>query len=80
MVVSKNHLPFDVLSDVGAKVIREYGLIYHDPIGRGDIALPANFLLDQNGRVAWRWLAKGVQDRADPADVLDAINKLLGKH
>ena len=76
-MVEGNELPFDILSDENAETITAYGLLFHEPLGRGDIALPANFLVDRDGKVAWRWIAKRVQDRADPAAVLAAVEQLL---
>lgn len=76
-VVDKNKLPFDILSDADRSVIRAYGLTFHDPYGKGEISLPANFLIDREGRVAWRYLPRLVQDRADPAAVLREVDRLL---
>ncbi len=76
-VVEQNALAFDVLSDEGAVAITEYGLLFHEPMGRGDIALPANFLVDTDGKVAWKWVAGRVQDRADSDVVLAAVKRLL---
>lgn len=78
-VVELHHLPFDILSDQDAKVITQLGLLHHAPMGHDrDIALPANFLIDKDGKVVWRHVAASVQDRADPADVLEEVRKLPG--
>ena len=75
-VVEHNHLPFDILSDQGAKVVTQLGLLHHAPMGRGDISLPANFLIDKNGRIVWRHIADYVQNRPDPSGVREQVAKL----
>lgn len=76
-VVERYKIPFDIVSDEGAKVIKQYGLLFHEPMGRGEIALPANFLIDKNGKVAWRYISSHVQLRVDPAETMAEIEKLL---
>lgn len=76
-VVEKHALPFDLLCDTEIRVIREYGLQFREPFRDIDIALPANFLVDREGRIAWSWIAGSVQDRADPAVVRLEVDKLL---
>lgn len=75
-VVEHNHLPFDILSDEGAKVVTQMGLLHHEKMQKKDIALPASFLIDKNGKIAWRHVAGYVQDRPDPADVREEVRKL----
>lgn len=76
-VVERYKIPFDIVSDEGAKVIKQYGLLFHEPMGRGDIALPANFLFDKNGIVVWRYISTHVQLRVDPAETMAEVEKLL---
>lgn len=66
-------LKFPLLSDVDAKVIRDYGLLHRGggPDG-GDVSLPANFLVGADGRILWRRVAGRVQDRLDPQEILKA--------
>ena len=75
-VVDHNKLPFDILSDQGAKLVTQLGLLHHEPMGRGDIAIPANFLMDKSGRIVWRHIATYVQDRADPDDIKAEVARL----
>lgn len=73
----KNKLPFNILSDEKLVTISAYGLLFHEPMRKTDIALPANFLLNRSGKIAWKWIAPRVQDRVD-ASVVDAeVVKLL---
>ncbi len=75
-VVESQQLSFKILSDPGARVIREYGLLFKG-MGLVDtgIAIPAQFLLDRDRRILWRHVATRVPDRADPEDVLQAVHK-----
>ncbi len=74
--VEKHKIPFDILSDADHKVITAYGLV-HNEMGRGDIAHPANFLIDKDGRVAWRYISTHVQDRVDPDVVMKQVRRLI---
>lgn len=73
----KNELPFDVLCDVRLEAINAYGLKHHEPFHNLDVSLPANILIDREGRIAWMHVATMVQDRMDPAEVLKQVNKLV---
>ncbi|MCC7292436.1 MAG: redoxin domain-containing protein [Phycisphaerales bacterium] len=75
-VVEKFSLAFPILSDSQRSVIRQYGLLHEkgSPTGE-DIAIPAAFLVDRDGRVLWRHVAQRIQDRVDPQAVLDEVKK-----
>lgn len=78
-VKEKNSLKFDILSDAKSEVIKAYGLHFREPMRDIDIALPANFLIDKEGKIAWQWIAPRVQDRADPAVVAEEVAELVNK-
>jgi peroxiredoxin len=69
--------PFPLLSDSKMHVIRRYGVLHPGagPKG-GDIARPAEFLLDSNGIVRWVNLTENIAVRARPEQALDALNQL----
>ncbi len=70
-------MPFDVLCDVRLEAIRAYGLFHHEPFHDLDVSLPANILIDRDGRVAWMHIATSIQDRMDPNEVLKQVQRLL---
>ncbi len=76
-VVESLGLPFRILADTGREVVRRYGLLHAGggPDG-SDIAVPAMFLLRPDGSVAWRHVARRIQDRADPAEVVEQVARL----
>ncbi len=79
-VVRRNSLPFAILSDADAEVIRKYGLLHTGGGERGeDIAIPAHLLLDREGRVVWRRVAARIQDRPDPQEIIAAIRSNFAK-
>ena len=79
-VVSKNSLNFSILSDVDREVIRLYGLFHAKGAPDGsDIAIPAMFLVDREGRIVWRRVSSRIQDRADPQVVLAKIAEWMGR-
>lgn len=53
---------FTVLSDPGAKVIRQYGLLHGEGHGESDIALRTTLLVDPDGRERWRRVSRSVPD------------------
>ena len=75
-LAESQQLSFQVLSDPGARLIREYGLL-HQGLGLGEmgIAVPAQFLLDQDRHILWRHVAHRVTNRSDPGVVLRVILK-----
>ncbi len=75
-VRDNNDLPFDILSDSKLEAIKAYGLLFHEPARDIDIALPANFLINRNGKTVWQWIPGRVQDRVDPAIVAEEVDKL----
>lgn len=79
-VKEKNGLPFDILGDEKLEVISAYGLLFHEPMRNTDIALPANFLLDREGKIVWKWISPRVQDRVDPSVVEAEVEKLLNSN
>jgi peroxiredoxin len=69
---------FPLLSDPNAKVIRRYDVLHPGAGPKGaDIARPAEFLIDSNGRVVrWVNLTDNIAVRARPEQVLEALNQL----
>ena len=68
---------FIFLSDPKAEVIRLYGVLH--PGARqdgGDIARPAEFLVDSSGAVRWRNLTDSILTRLRPETALSAIDSL----
>ncbi len=68
---------FTFLSDPNAEVIRRYDVV-HKGAGKngGDIARPAEFLVDRSGTVRWVNLTEDVRVRARPEQMLEAARAL----
>jgi peroxiredoxin len=64
---------FTILSDPGAKVIRQYGLLHAGGKGDTDIALRTTLLIDETGVEQWRRVSESVTDIPKAADVLGRI-------
>jgi peroxiredoxin len=73
----KRGYTFTLLSDPKAEAIRRYDVLHPGagPKG-GDIARPAEFLIDPNGIVRWVNLTENIAVRARPEQVLDAFNQI----
>src|SRR5271168_4804645 len=64
---------FVVLSDPGARVIREYGLLHAHGKGDNDIAIRTTFVIDENGRERWRKVSTTVPTIPKAAEVLQQL-------
>ncbi len=73
----QHEITMPILSDPDLTVIGAYGLIHEKAKGDQDLAKPANFLIDADGKIVWSWIAQRVQDRADPAEVERQVHQLL---
>ena len=71
-IVERYGLTFPVLSDVGGDTLRAFGVVHEhgNPIDGSDIARPATFVLDREGRIVWRDLTQNWRIRPRPADLL----------
>lgn len=77
-VVSRNDLPFPILSDAERTVIHAYGIVHENggPDG-ADIAIPTYVLIDSTGRIRWKRSARQLQDRPAPEEVLSIVRERL---
>jgi peroxiredoxin len=73
----EEELPFRILSARGIPVLADYGL-EHEGAGPGGetIAVPAQVLVAQDGRVVWEHVARRIPDRAAPSETLEALGLL----
>ncbi len=72
--VGKMGWTYTFLSDPGAKVIRNYGLL-HVVSKEQQIARPGEFLVDPTGTVRWRDLTEDLRVRARPESVIAAFDQ-----
>jgi len=75
-VTTRQKLGYDILSDEKVEVIRALGLFFHESTMDKDTTIPAHYLIDRTGRVAWRWIARKTHDRPDPKDVIAIVEGL----
>lgn len=64
-----------ILSDPGAKVIREYGLLHPKGHMDEDIALRATLILDENGIEVYRKVSSSVPDIRTADEILAELKK-----
>src|SRR5216684_2974520 len=64
---------FVILSDPGAQVIRQYGLLHQHGKGDIDIALRTTFVIDENGRERWRKVSATIPEIPKAAEVLQQL-------
>jgi peroxiredoxin len=76
--IAKMGFTFTFLSDPKAEVIRRYDLFHVTGGQGGDIARPAEFLIDPSGTVRWVALTDNYWVRARPETVLAEFDRLNG--
>ena len=90
----KEELRFQVLSDVGNAVARDYGVVfeltegvkanYEQAFGlsryngddSGELPLAATYVIGRDGVIRWAFLDADYRNRAEPADVIEALDRL----
>jgi peroxiredoxin len=66
---------FPILSDAKDDVIRRWDLVHpRAGVDGADIARPAEFLIDSNGKIVWVNLTEDYRVRARPQQVLKAFD------
>ena len=82
--VEKNALKFEVLSDLGQKVGRAFGLVYefteeaqpgYPRFQSGSLPVSATYVVDHDGSIIYAYTDVDYRDRADPRDVLQVLTK-----
>lgn len=74
--VAKMGWTYAFLSDPHAEVIRRYDLLHPDGGEAGDIARPAEFLIDPGGTIRWTDVTENYWVRARPETVLETFDQL----
>ncbi len=69
---------FAILSDPGARVIRQFGLLHAAGAGGQDIALRTTLLVDPSGVEKWRRISESVPDIPTIDETLAKIKEAQG--
>ncbi|WP_447038865.1 peroxiredoxin-like family protein [Streptomyces sp. DSM 118878] len=96
-LTEKEGLGFDVLSDLGSDVAKQYGIAFDlsDELGAlynrlgfelhrvngghaRTLPLPATYVIDPAGAVRWAFVDADYSVRAEPSDILAALDSLAG--
>jgi len=77
----KSGVDYDILYDENLAMARHIGLIHEGaiPIKDIDLATPATFLFDADGKVLWSYVSKNYRIRPDTIDLLVAAEEHLGR-
>ena len=76
----KSGVDYDILYDENLAMARHMGLIHKDaiPIKGIDLATPATFLFDANGKLLWSYVSTNYRIRPDTIDLLVAAEEHFG--
>ncbi len=77
-IVKKLDLSFPILSDPDLKVIDQFGLRHEGGMMGSDIARPAVYLLNGEGKIVWQELTDNWRVRVRPSTIIDVIGEKLG--
>lgn len=72
-IVDRVGIPFPILYDSAADLVREYGV--YDLLGDG-LAAPSTFVIDTGGVVRWSHVGRRTSDRASAQEILDQLQQL----
>ena len=72
-MVGRRGFEFSVLADPELRVIDAYGLRHTNGGIEGDVARPAVFVLDREGRIVWRDFTENWRVRVRPEAVLEPV-------
>ena len=72
-MVKKVGLEYPILSDPDLKVINAFGVLHEGGMMGKDIARPAIFVLDEQGRVIWKDITDNYRVRVRPSTIIDVI-------
>ena len=92
---SKNEIKFDLLSDPGHEIAKQFGLVYdldskvaqqlkksgidlaqYQGDDKADLSVPATYLVNKDGKIAFSFVDADYRKRAEPKVVLEAAQKV----
>ena len=75
-LVKRRDLSLNILSDARLDVASAWGVFDHDdPKGRS-IPIPATYIINDSGFVAWRYIGKSTRDRPESDEILYQLAQL----
>lgn len=77
--LAKTGWTYTFLSDPKGEVTRRYDLLHADAGMEGDVARPAEFLIDPTGTIRWVDFTDDYRVRARPETVLEVFDQLNRK-
>ncbi len=75
-VVETNGLEFRILSDSEGKAMDAFGLRHPGAFMGKDAARPGVFIIDTEGKIAWKALTENWRVRVRPEKVLEVLRRL----
>jgi peroxiredoxin len=75
-LAARRNLDLVLISDPEGKAIDLFGVRHKGGGFKGDVARPAVFLLDREGKIAWRHLTDNWRVRVRPETVLEQLRRI----
>jgi peroxiredoxin len=71
--IEETGLPFDILIDERRDMLRAYGVWHRIGLDAWNIARPAVFLIEQDGRISYSFIGDSQGEYPSQADILAAL-------
>jgi peroxiredoxin len=71
--IEETGLPFDILIDERRDMLRAYGVWHRIGLDAWNIARPAVFLIEQDGRISYSFIGDSQREYPSQADILAAV-------
>jgi peroxiredoxin len=73
--IEETGLPFDILIDERRDMARAYGVWHRAGIDAWNIARPAVFLVEQDGRIGYSFVSRGQREYPSQDEILAAADR-----
>ena len=74
--IEETGLPFDVLVDERRDMLRAYGVWHRAGLEAWNIARPAVFLIEQDGRISYSFIGDKQREDPEQREILDAADSM----
>jgi len=74
--IEDNRIGYPLLCDTSEEIIEELGVIYEEKDGFRRVPQRSMFLVDEDHRVRWRWVAEDNWDEWDSGPIQQLSNKI----
>ena len=78
-MAEKHKLGFEVLSDVGNRVARQFGLVFLEEFNAdesSELPMPGTFIISQDGTIQFAFVDPDYTTRMEPAEIIKRLREI----